>query len=243
MENLKENFKHEQITALGEAIQVRDSKKAYEIALKLITFCEKFQVTEEDLCDLVEAYSIANSFLRDVYPFKTSKNNTLKMLPLLKRIKNVDDWKIQKYEEVLDHLKLFGSLQAVYDTYLDLINAYRISNDIKQLENTYARLVAYLTNINEDVLNFASRVDGLDIKGIKSQVKNHAKYINSDPVEKTKKYTDVYVEAEEKTHEAVGEPGRMGYVYLFWPKLKEILKNDHDIDWAYPGLLNDARFD
>jgi hypothetical protein len=35
----------------------------------------------------------------------------------------------------------------------------------------------------------------------------------------------------------------MGYVYMFWPKLREKLIIEENLEWTNPGLLNNARFD
>ena len=243
MDNLKDNFKHEQITALGKAVENQDFKAAYQITLKLIAFCEKFQVTEEDLSDLVEAYSIHDSYLKEIDPFNSIDNKSVKILELLLKINKDDEWKIEKYEQIISDLTNLGNIEEVYQAYWELIRLYRMMNKANEIKYTYSRMVAYLNNTVADILNFAEKIDAFDQVEIIEKTKSFRQFINKDPLEKTKKFSDVYPKIENQIHNEIGKPGKMGYVYMFWPKLREKLIIEEKLEWSNPGLLNNARFD
>lgn len=59
-----------------------------------------------------------------------------------------------------------------------------------------------------------------------------------DPIEQTQQYKIIEKELEQKIYALIGEPGKMGYCYLYWHTKKEILKKDYNIDWKSPSELN-----
>ena len=93
----------------------------------------------------------------------------------------------------------------------------------EDIEADIERLEAYIDTDGVSMDEFCSRYD---------------RHLRFDPVERTQKWEDIYVEVEEECARRLeGIPRGMGFCFPYWATRRDVLRK-YGIDWQSPHMLN-----
>lgn len=91
------------------------------------------------------------------------------------------------------------------------------------IESDIARLEAYIDT------------DGLSMDEFCSKYGRHLRF---DPVERTQKWEEIYLEVEEECARRLkGVPRGMGFCFAYWATRHDVLQ-EYGIDWKSPHMMN-----
>lgn len=244
MKQIDSDKKLELIKQFDDALKKKDFLLAIKPIHELIAYQQSFLDDPECLEDQIELMSLSNNLYRfehiSQYP-TYYKEDMYKLISLYQG----DDlaWKIDKLIELYELVSYDKDFFMVFNLSFELIQHYRLINDKKKMEETYHQLFFSLKELEQDLVNYAHRIDKVTLNMNKTIEDKLYYQLNRNPIEQTKRYQMIKDAVDEETHNQAGQSFGLGFCHVIWEKKKNLLKEKYGIDWHSPQELNDAHFD
>jgi hypothetical protein len=162
-----------------------------------------------------EIASLAREMLQYARPLEEYDHMLNKLYSATKRM----------IDALADHPRLKAELLEFEILIMDRVEA---QNDGRGNLSSYLRedLAALQANIR---LADEGRLSEIPQKG----------HLMSDPIEWTARWEEIIDEADKKVYQQLSDsPRGMGFCHAFWYTRTEVLRNDYNLEWRSPSIMN-----
>lgn len=225
-------------------LKSRDFSNAVKVISELILYQEKFLDDPTVLEDQIELMSLSNNLNLFEHASTPPLYYRRAMYDLLIEYQSDDQaWLIERYQELLNICRIEHDYALHYEVSFFLIEHFRAQQNTSELETLYKNLWINIKSLESDLINYAKRVDNIELSMTK-HIEDALFYrLNLNPLEHTKRYQMIHNQVTDAVHQHVGYSYGIGFCHVFWQEKKNLLKEKYGLDWHSPSDLNDAHFD